>query len=679
MRLIRSVFRDRWWTDALLLFIAGIILVFPLFRIEYLNNWPSIEATFIADARLYAENWPRHEWQPLWYGGTRADYVYPPGLRHSVALLAAVAHVSHARAYHALIAFIYAIGTAAVYLWTRTATGRRGAAWLTALGVALLSPSFLVMPDIRRDSPFLIPWRLHVLVTYGEGPHISSLAFLPLVWLCAWRRFHGGRPVWIALAACSAALIVTFNFYGATAVAITFSLLVWACFVRKLDWRIARDAAAIAALAYGLTAWWLVPSYLVITGRNLRMVAPEGNAWSLPVLAAILVLYAGLSFALCRRRDCSEYVFFIWSGLVFLAIYILGFRWFGFQVAGNSLRLIPEMDVFAILCGTAIVTSLWAVRLKRGARIVIRAAVFVAVLISFRPAWRYAKHVYAEFSEDRNWKERIQFRTAEWLHQHYPDSRVLVTGTIRFWYNVWRDGLQMDGGSQQGVLNPLFPAAQWRVVHDPDPELTRCWLQAFGVDIVVVPGAGSAEPYLDYTNAAMYGENYPLLRDDGAGNRYYRVPRRAPGIVRIVDWSRVEHLAPVPNDSEKPALRAYAEAIETAPPGGALPGRIVSRWSGSDALDIWADLAGGEAVLIQQTFDRYWRAYVDGKREPVRADAVGFMLVHPAPGRHSIRVVFETPLETAVGRIAAIVCVAAAALLALSSRSGVRALVSRSQ
>jgi hypothetical protein len=669
MRLNQSVFRDRWWTNVLLLFIAGIILVFPLFRIEYLNNWPSIEATFIADARLYAENWPRHEWQPLWYGGARTDYVYPPGLRDGVALVAAVAHFSHARAYHALIALIYAIGIAAVYLWTRTATGRRGAAWLATLGVALLSPSFLVMSDIRRDSPFLIPWRLHVLVTYGEGPHISSLAFLPFVWLCAWRRFHGGRPVWIALAACSAALVVTLNFYGATALAITFSLLAWACFVRRFEWRIARDTAAIAALAYGLTAWWLVPSYLVITGRNLRMVAPEGNRWSLPALACILVFYAGLTLVLRRRREYSEYSFFIGSGLVFLAIYILGFRWFGFQVAGNSLRLIPEMDVFAILCGTAIAVSLWSLNIKPGARIPVRTAVILALLISFRPGWRYAKHAYAEFREDRNWKASIQFRTADWLHKHFPDSRVLVTGTIRFWYNVWHDGLQMDGGSQQGVLNPLFPTAQWRVVHDPDPELTRYWLQAFGVDIVVVPGPGSAEPYLDYTNARMYGESYPLLRDDGAGNRYYRVPRRAPGIVRIVDWSRVERLARVPDDSEKPALRAYAEAIEAAPPGGALPGRIVTRWLGSDALDIRADLASGEAVLIQQTFDRYWRAYVDGKPEPVRADAAGFMLVHPAPGRHSIRVVFETPLETAVGRTLAVISLAIAILLAFRPRS----------
>jgi hypothetical protein len=679
MRLIQSVFRDRWWTDAALLFLAGILLVFPLFRIEYLNNWRSIEATFIADARLYAENWPRHQWQPLWYAGTRVDYVYPPGLRCGVALLAALANLSHARAYHTLIAFIYALGIAAVYLWTRTATGRRGAAWLAALGVALLSPSFLLMPDIRRDSAFLVPWRLHVLVTYGEGPHISALAFLPIAWLCAWRRFQGGRPVWIALAACSAALTVSFNFYGATALAITFSLLAWACFVRKLDWRVARDAAAIAALAYGLSAWWLVPSYLLITGRNLRMVAPAGNAWSLPALGGILVLYAGLSFAVRRRREYSEYAFFIWSGLAFLAIYILGFRWFGFQVAGNSLRLIPEMDVFAVLCGAAVAARLWSVRLKRGPQTALRTAVLLAVLISFRPAWRYAKHAYAEFTEDRNWRDGLQFRTAEWLHQRYPDSRVFVTGTIRFWYNVWRDGLQMDGGSQQGVLNRLFPTAQWRVVHDPDAELTRWWLQAFGVDIVVVPGAGSAEPYLDYANAPMYEMNYPLLRNDNAGNRYYRVPRRAPGIVRIVDWSRVQGLAPVPDDSEKSALRAYVEAIEAAPPGGASPGRIASRWAGSDELDIQADLADGEAVLIQQTFDPYWRAYVDGKPQPLRADAAGFLLVHPAPGRHSIRVVFETPLETTAGRIAAVLCVAAAALLMLSSRPGLRAGVLRSQ
>jgi hypothetical protein len=667
MRIRQFLLRERWWQDALLLYAIAIVLVFPLFRIEYLNNWPSIEATFIADARLLTENWPQHLWQPLWYGGTRADYVYPPGLRYGGALLSALLGTSHAHAYHILIALTYAFGIVATYLWTRTVTGRRGAAWLAALGVALLSPSFLVMADLRQDSPFMVPWRLHVLVRYGEGPHVSSLAVLPLVWLCAWRRFHGGRLFWLGLAACSAALVVTFNFYGATALAVTFPLLVWSCFLRGWDWRVVRDSIFIVVLSYGLTAWWLVPSFLRITGRNLRMVSPPGNRWSLPVLILILSLYVLISIRIRRSRTFSEYSYFIWSSLGFFAILILGARWFDFQVAGNSLRLIPEMDALAILCATQIVGLLWSARFKPRARLALRSAIIVLLLISFRPAWRYAKHVYVEFPEDRQWQEGVQFKTARWLREHFPDSRVFVTGSIRFWYNVWFSGEQMDGGSQQGVLNPLFPTAQWRVVHDPDPELALYWLQAFGVDIVVVPGRGSPEPYVDFNHPQLYERHFPLLYDDGAGIRYYRVPRRSAGIVSIVDQARLQGLQPVPLESEKPALSAYAAAIQAVPPGGPSQERLRARWLNSDALDVNADLAAGESVLVGQTYDRYWRAYVDGRPQPIQADAAGFILVHAAPGKHDIHIVFETPLEIAIGRAVTLISFALVLLFAVKA------------
>jgi hypothetical protein len=664
MRIRQLLLREGWRRDALLLYAIAIALVFPLLRIEYLNNWPSIEATFIADARLLAENWPHHLWQPLWYGGTRADYVYPPGLRYGGALVAALLGTTYAHAYHVLIALIYAFGILTTYLWTRTATGRRGAAWLAALGVAFLSPSFLVMGDLRQDSPFMVPWRLHVLIRYGEGPHVSSLAMLPLVWLCAWRRFHGGRLLWVGLAACSAALVVTFNFYGATALAITFPLLVWSCFLRRWEWRVVRDSIFIGALSYGLTAWWLVPSYLRITARNLRMVSPPGNRWSLPVLILILLIYVLISIRIRRWRKFSEYSYFIWSGLGFLALLILGARWFDFQVAGNSLRLIPEMDALAILCATQIGVLLWSAPVKPRARLVLRGALLVLLLISFRPAWRYAKHVYVEFPQDRRWQEGVQFKTARWVREHFPDSRVFVTGSIRFWYNVWFSGEQMDGGSQQGVLNPLFPTAQWRVVHDPDPELALYWLQAFGVDVAVVPGRGSAEPYVDYNHPELYETHFPVLYDDGAGIRYYRVPRRSTGIVSIVDATRLQHLQPVPVESEKPALRAYVEAIQTVPPGGPSPERLQAHWLNSDALNVNADLVAGESVLVQQTYDRYWRAYVDGRPQPIQADAAGFMLVHAAPGKHEIHIVFETPLEVAVGRAVTLIALVLVLLFA---------------
>ena len=50
----------------------------PYYTHKYTNQWPSIESTFISDARYLATHWPHPQWQPLWYTGTRFDYIYPP-------------------------------------------------------------------------------------------------------------------------------------------------------------------------------------------------------------------------------------------------------------------------------------------------------------------------------------------------------------------------------------------------------------------------------------------------------------------------------------------------------------------------------------------------------------------------------------------------------------------------
>ena len=61
--------------DLLLIFFFTAVLVRPLFRAKYLQLWSSIESTFIADGRFLAAHWPHPLWQPLWYCGTRLDFI----------------------------------------------------------------------------------------------------------------------------------------------------------------------------------------------------------------------------------------------------------------------------------------------------------------------------------------------------------------------------------------------------------------------------------------------------------------------------------------------------------------------------------------------------------------------------------------------------------------------------
>src|SRR3981081_160225 len=101
--------------DSGIIFLFTCVLISPLFKVEYLDNWGSIESTFIADARMLRENLPHPGWQPLWYCGTRFDYIYPPALRYGTALTSLVFHLTTARAFHLYVGVLYALGMAGVY------------------------------------------------------------------------------------------------------------------------------------------------------------------------------------------------------------------------------------------------------------------------------------------------------------------------------------------------------------------------------------------------------------------------------------------------------------------------------------------------------------------------------------------------------------------------------------
>ena len=108
--------------DFCLLFLYTAMLIRPYFRAEYEDKWNSIESTFISDAHFLVEHWPHPQWQPLWYTGTRFDYVYPPALRYGTAAVAKATGFVAAKAYHFFVSFFYALGIAGVYLLMRVGT-----------------------------------------------------------------------------------------------------------------------------------------------------------------------------------------------------------------------------------------------------------------------------------------------------------------------------------------------------------------------------------------------------------------------------------------------------------------------------------------------------------------------------------------------------------------------------
>jgi hypothetical protein len=654
-----------WWLDAAVVFLLAAALVFPLFFLDYSDKWASIESTFISDARFLRDHWPHPLWQPLWYTGTRFDYIYPPALRYGTAALAKLRpHWTTARSYHVYVALFYCLGIAGVYLLARMGGRSRRFAIIAALLVATLSPSFLFFPEIRADArgSWSEPQRLGVLHRYGEGPHMSAVAMLGFALAFSISALNTGRFRAIAAAAIACALVVSNNFYGATALAMLFPIVLWSWWVTHLDNRIFLRAAAIIAASVGLCAFWLVPSYLSVTLDNMRFVSERGNRWSIWVTVGLVILFLKFSEKYARGLKHRAYSVFLAGALVIFFLNVVGNYFWKFRVIGEPGRMMPELDLIIILAAVELLRRLW---IAASPRFLIPRRVLVAtvILLLFYADRRYIRNSHKIFVSDPAPQARMEYQITAWIAQHMPDARTYTTGTARFWYNAWHDLAQLGGGSEQGLINPVVQPATWHLGLSEDPIVSLLWLQATGVDAAVVHDKSSKEHYHDIQYPEKFAKSMTAVYNDGQGNFVYQVPRRYPGIARVVDTERLDALPPLPED---PTINQLRELVDILEHGPAAP--TTTKWLTNDQLRITATLQPGQTLFVQSAFDPYFRATSNGNELPISRTAFNFTRIDAPPGTHEILMTFSQPIENRAGIV--IFWITASSLLWLCRRPG---------
>jgi hypothetical protein len=638
-----------WFADAALLFALAAGLIWPIYQAEYLDAWSSIESTFIADARYLREHWPSPGWQPNWYCGTRFDYVYPPALRYGTAALSRWLDVSTARAYHLYISLLYSIGISGVYVFVRSGSGSRFPAIWAAVASATISPAFLFLEHFRQDYQGLywMPIRLGVLIRYGEGPHMSAFALLPLSLAAAWYGLRRRHPAHLAASAFLAALVVSNNFYGATALAILFPILAWSVWLAEQDWRVWLRAAGIAVLAWSLTASWLTPSYFQVTLRNMRLVSRPGHVWSALLLAIVVLLYLALTWKLARGKTHRTWGTFVAGAIALFSLNVLGQHYFDFRVIGEPERLVPELDLTFFLGAAALMS--WLASRSRWFRM----AVVLLALLALVPGKGYVRRAWRVLPPSDTPQDRVEFQITNWMNRNLPNLRAFATGSVRFWYNAWHDLPQLGGGSEQGLMNLNTTAAYYQAAAGTNVEVAVAWLKAMGTGAVIVHDKTSAEIFHDYAAPEMYEGILPKVYDDHAGNRIYRVPRRFSHPARIVDARGMRALPVTEIEPGLDLLGKYVDLVEQGPDSEINFSRMNQR-----AIRIQTHLAAGQLLLVQETFDTAWTARSGRRLVPIMQDMMGFLLIDPGPGEHDILLQFEAPLENRVGTAASVTGIA---------------------
>jgi hypothetical protein len=145
------------------------------------HNFQSNELSFPAIAKFWWEWRAAPYWFNVWDTGMPLENTYFPLVPWLIAFIHGSAGMDFVHAYHLLLGLSFAASPLFVFLLARRLTQSTPA---SAIGTALyvfISTSAAVFPEIRSDlGSMFYSRRIYAIAFYGEGPHIFSLAFLPL-------------------------------------------------------------------------------------------------------------------------------------------------------------------------------------------------------------------------------------------------------------------------------------------------------------------------------------------------------------------------------------------------------------------------------------------------------------------------------------------------------------------
>ena len=605
--------RLRGLAAGVFLFALNAWITLPLFHTDYTRQMGSIEAAYIGLARYIARHFSELNWFPLWYGGIPYPDTYPPLLHWICGLAVAISHISPGLAHHFITATLYALGPVALYWMMSQLSGNRGAAFAAGLGYSLVSPACLLVREVRFDAGGLFAARrLHTLVIYGEGPHLTSLCLLPfaigMLHLALTRR----RPGYYFVAALAIAAVPLSNWLGGVALAFGVASLLLAY---EIDIRKWAGAALLGAWAYAIALPWMSPATIKVIQANAPRVANnfESNVGQKLYLAGAIAALLAAAWLLRRTRLEPAARFALLFSLLTGAT-ALGRYWFRMSLAPQPERYHLEMDM---AFWAAAPLLLWPLL----SRAHLRYAVACAAAIATVALALHQHHVARDWEQPIDITTTIEYRTARWLETNRPGQRVFGPGTIGFWLNAFGDVPQLTGGFDNGILNPFVPHVIYQVYAGDKQQVMVDWMRAYGVDAVAAGGKDSREVYHPISHPEKFAGLTELWRD--GGDAIYEIPRRSRSLAHTLLASDQVKDTPIAYDTTN--IQPYLAALENP----AMPPAAFRWLAPNRAVVNSAGMSPEQIVNVQISWDKGWHASVSGRTVNAWGDKLGQIMVEP--------------------------------------------------
>ena len=551
-------------------------LHWPLFSPHDPPYRDSIEPGYASMARFIAQHPNPWGWNPTQYGGMPTQFMYVPLLPYTAAAASWVTGADPAYAYRCVTATFALLAPLSLFALVLYFLRAPWWAFATAAAYLLCSPSYGLIEAVDQDRGVLyLPWRLQVMLKYGEGPHNAALALLPLAWIALWRAATRRDFASLLLAGFAMAAVVLANWIGAFALAVSCATLLLAVWGkgREHQFSFTRGFAA-AGLAYLLACFWLTPSFIGTIASNWPK---DAYGYHLESVTPLLLLgWIGGTFLLrlmfLGRRD----VYLCWTTLTLWAFGYLSVVYYSWkhEVLPESRRYTLEFELFIFI---AIGAWLWlGLRSRNYVHRFCAVMPLALMLMHGRTQLRlnFTQHL-------ADWKlvprhSTVEYKIAQWLAAQKPTGRVLVTGGLRFRLNSIVDLAQAGGTFESGLSNRLALDYLYQIRTGegsaPGAEEARAAvheMQALGVEYVVVHDVASQEYYRDFKNPAKF--EGVLTRAAAFGpDVIYRVPFRSLAVAlppaefpNGTNWRELAHYAAAADPARAATQSAVPQGVAT--------------------------------------------------------------------------------------------------------------------
>ncbi len=608
---------------ALTLLGLNVYVAHRILTLEYSAHLESNEGTFMSIARGMAAHPADLTWWPLWNAGIPFENTYLPLLPAIVALFSRLTGCSIPLCFHAVSGIFYCLQPVTLFFFAAIVSRRVGYSFIGSLLYSLTSPAALIFRAVRWDAGGA--WnarRLQVIGYYGEGPHMTTLALLPLAVLFLHLALKHRKLRYYLLTGAMMAGVVLSNAFGTVDLLIlTVCLLATVHFDHAI--RNLLTTAAIGATTYLIISPALTPSLLRTIQEGSRTVGGDFTFTARTALGFLLV-GAGFVFVwwVTRRLKAPDHLrLFLLFAFVMCAIPMLGV-WCQVYLFPQPTRYEVEMEM-ALSMAVALAAPVILDRVSRPVRMALLACLLILATRQTIHYIRYARKLILPVDITTT----IPYKMAMFLQSRFHTERIFVTGSSSYLFNYFTDLPQLHGGHDPNDPNYAHKVAVFTIYSgmntgSKDAEISILWLKAFGVQAITVPGPTSIEYFQVFANRHKFDGVLPVLWNY-QDTKIYAVPTRASSLAHVVPANVVVKDEPV-NGLDVGQLSTYVAALENP----SLP-LANMEWQDRHSFGVQTNLKPGQAISIQETYADGWHAQVNGKPTPVSRDGLGLMVVRP--------------------------------------------------